>query len=147
MQLLHITASASFPYNTRLASALCFKNFIKRNWTDEDGNYKLQLDEVTTIKQELISLMISVPSGIQTQLGEAVSVIADSDFWERWNTLVDVSFYASIMCCFAADQLNSRRTSFPDFNRTTLLPTMVCFRLRTQSLSDGDPCSNRMSFI
>lgn len=91
LQLLQITASASYPYNTRLASALCFKNFIKRNWTDEDGNYKLQAEEVTTIKRELISLMISVPTGIQTQLGEAVSVIADSDFWERWDTLVDVS--------------------------------------------------------
>lgn len=33
--------------------------------------------------------MISVPAGIQTQLGEAISVIADSDFWERWDTLVD----------------------------------------------------------
>ena len=33
--------------------------------------------------------MISVPTGIQTQLGEAVSAIADSDFWERWDTLVD----------------------------------------------------------
>ena len=51
----------------------------------------MQQQEVTTIKQELISLMISVPPGIQTQLGEAVSVIADSDFWERWDTLVDVS--------------------------------------------------------
>ncbi|KAK1149856.1 importin-alpha export receptor [Aspergillus melleus] len=89
LQLLQITASAAYPYNTRLASALCFKNFIKWNWTDEDGNYKLQENEVTTIKRELISLMISVPTGIQTQLGEAVSVIADSDFWERWDTLVD----------------------------------------------------------
>ncbi|CAI7564362.1 hypothetical protein N7527_005345 [Penicillium freii] len=89
LQLLHITASETTPYNTRLASALCFKNFIKRNWTDEDGNYKLQQDEVNTLKRELISLMISVPSGIQSQLGEAVSVIADSDFWERWDTLVD----------------------------------------------------------
>ncbi|KAJ9301331.1 hypothetical protein DTO271G3_1466 [Paecilomyces variotii] len=89
LSLLQITASATYPYNTRLAAALCFKNFIKRNWTDEDGNYKLQLDEVATIKRELIALMISVPPGIQTQLGEAVSVIADSDFWERWDTLVD----------------------------------------------------------
>ncbi|QSS63234.1 chromosome segregation protein [Histoplasma capsulatum] len=87
--LLQLTATDSIPYNTRLASALCFKNFIKRNWTDEDGNYKLPLDEVATIKQELIALMISVPAGIQPQLGEAVSVIADSDFWERWDTLVD----------------------------------------------------------
>lgn len=35
--------------------------------------------------------MISVPAGIQSQLGEAVSAIADSDFWERWDTLVAVS--------------------------------------------------------
>lgn len=91
ISLLQITASESYPYNTRLASALFFKNFIKRNWTDEDGNYKLPQEVVGTIKQELINLMISVPQGIQTQLGEAVSVIADSDFWERWNTLVNVN--------------------------------------------------------
>ncbi|OJJ04701.1 hypothetical protein ASPVEDRAFT_31147 [Aspergillus versicolor CBS 583.65] len=89
ISLLQITASESYPYNTRLASALFFKNFIKRNWTDEDGNYKLPQEVVGTIKQELINLMISVPQGIQTQLGEAVSVIADSDFWERWDTLVN----------------------------------------------------------
>ena len=90
LQLLHITASQDVPYNTRLASALCFKNFIKRNWTDEDGTHILAQDEVETLKRELISLMISVPPGIQSQLGEAVSVIADSDFWENWDTLVDV---------------------------------------------------------
>lgn len=91
LQLLQITATESHPYNIRLASALCFKNFIKRNWTNEDGNYKLPQDEVSTIKRELINLMISVPAGIQSQLGEAVSAIADSDFWERWDTLVGVS--------------------------------------------------------
>ena len=87
--LLQITNSPNFSYNTRLASALFFKNFIKRNWTDVEGNYKLSLQDVTAIKSELIGLMISVPSGIQTQLGEAISAIADSDFWERWDTLVD----------------------------------------------------------
>jgi exportin-2 (importin alpha re-exporter) len=90
LSLLQITASASYPYNTRLSSALCFKNFIKRSWTDEDGHYKLPEEEVSTIKRELVSLMIAVPPGIQTQLGEAVSIIADSDFWERWDTLVEV---------------------------------------------------------
>ncbi len=47
-------------------------------------------DEVIAIKRELIGLMISVPIGIQSQLGDAISVIADSDFWQRWDTLVDV---------------------------------------------------------
>ncbi|KAL3448534.1 CAS/CSE protein [Aspergillus insuetus] len=89
ISLLQITASDSYPYNTRLASALFFKNFIKRSWTDEDGNYKLPLEVVAAIKQDLINLMISVPQGIQIQLGDAVSIIADSDFWERWDTLVN----------------------------------------------------------
>jgi exportin-2 (importin alpha re-exporter) len=68
---------------------LFFKNFVKRNWTDEDGNYKLPQQEVASIKSELIGLMVSVPSSIQSQLGEAISAIADSDFWQRWDTLVD----------------------------------------------------------
>ncbi|KAF2180236.1 Cse1-domain-containing protein [Zopfia rhizophila CBS 207.26] len=89
LALLRIVAANSLPPNIRLASALYFKNFVKRNWVDEDGNYKLPLDEVTAIKQELIGLMVAVPPNIQAQLGEAISAIADSDFWERWETLVD----------------------------------------------------------
>ncbi|OTA25494.1 hypothetical protein BTJ68_12383 [Hortaea werneckii EXF-2000] len=89
LALLQITAADSFPLQTRLASALFFKNFIKRNWTDEDGNHKLPQDEVSTIKSELIGLMVKVPPSIQAQLGDAISVIADSDFWQRWDTLVD----------------------------------------------------------
>lgn len=56
---------------------------------DEDGNYKLPQEEVASIKSELIGLMVSVPPSIQAQLGEAISAIADSDFWQRWDTLVD----------------------------------------------------------
>jgi len=47
--------------------------------------------DVATIKQELINLMISVEPNLQAQLGEAISIIAESDFWVRWDTLVDVS--------------------------------------------------------
>ncbi|KAI0194082.1 CAS/CSE protein [Xylaria flabelliformis] len=88
LQLLKIVATESFEQKIRLSGALCFKNFIRHNYVDEDRNYKLPLDEVNTIKQELIGLMISCPATIQTQLGEAISIIADSDFWDRWDTLV-----------------------------------------------------------
>lgn len=37
--------------------------------------------------------MISVPPALQSQLGETVGIIADSDFWEQWDTLVDVRIY------------------------------------------------------
>ena len=57
---------------------------------DEDGNHMLPANEVKIIKDQLLNLMISSPAGIQSQLGDAISVIAESDFWERWDTLVDV---------------------------------------------------------
>lgn len=47
-------------------------------------------DEVQEIKQRLIGLMISCPANVQSQLGEAISIIADSDFWRRWETLTQV---------------------------------------------------------
>lgn len=37
--------------------------------------------------------MIAPPANIQSQLGEAVSIIADSDFWERWDTLTQVAIF------------------------------------------------------
>ncbi|KJZ80577.1 hypothetical protein HIM_00427 [Hirsutella minnesotensis 3608] len=85
--LLNIVNSDSLPLNTRLSAALAFKNFIRYDYVDEEGNYKLPTDEVQAIKDRLIGLMISCPSSVQSQLGEAISVIADSDFWRRWDTL------------------------------------------------------------
>ncbi|PHH78008.1 hypothetical protein CDD82_3265 [Ophiocordyceps australis] len=85
--LLKIVSSESVPLNTRLSAALAFKNFIRSDYVDEEGNYKLPQDEVQTIKERLIGLMISCPHNIQSQLGEAISIIADSDFWRRWDTL------------------------------------------------------------
>ena len=89
LALLQIVATESFPGQSRLASALFFKNFLRRNWTDEDGNHTLPPEEVATIKSELIGLMVKVTPAIRRQLGDAISIIADSDFWEKWDTLVD----------------------------------------------------------
>jgi exportin-2 (importin alpha re-exporter) len=89
LTLLHLVASDSAPPTVRLSAALYFKNFVKRNWVDDEGNYLLPEEEVTAIKRELIGLMVSVPPNLQAQLGEAISVIANSDFWVRWDTLVD----------------------------------------------------------
>lgn len=94
LALLQIVGSDTFPQTSRLAAALYFKNFIRRAWVDEDGNHKLPQDEVNYIKREIVGLMISCPPNIQAQLGDAISVIADSDFWQKWETLVDV-------CCMS----------------------------------------------
>lgn len=47
--------------------------------------------DVAAVKQEIVGLMITAPPALQVQLGEAISIIAESDFWERWDTLIDVN--------------------------------------------------------
>ena len=89
LALLHIVSSDSYPDAVRLSSALAFKNFLRPNWADEFGNYRLPENEVAAIKSEIVGLMAAVPGKIRAQLGEAISIIADSDFWERWSTLMD----------------------------------------------------------
>lgn len=46
--------------------------------------------DVVAVKREIVGLMITAPQTLQVQLGEAISIIAESDFWERWDTLIDV---------------------------------------------------------
>lgn len=89
LTLLHVVASTNLPLPTRLAGALFFKNFIKRKWIDEDGNHMLPASNVELIKKEILPLMISLPNNLQIQIGEAISVIADSDFPSNWPSLLN----------------------------------------------------------
>lgn len=86
--VLQVVASSEFSMNIRLAGAVFFKNLIRRKWTDEDGNYKLPAEDVQSLKSEIVPLMISLPPNLQVQIGEAVSIMADSDFPDRWENLV-----------------------------------------------------------
>lgn len=88
LTLLHVVASSNLPTPTRLAGALFFKNFIKRKWIDEDGNHLLTPGNVELIKNEIVPLMITLPNNLQIQIGEAISVIADSDFPHAWPSLL-----------------------------------------------------------
>lgn len=88
LTLLHVVASSNLAISTRLAGALFFKNFIRRKWVDENGNHLLPNDQVELIKKEIIPLMISLPNNLQVQIGEAISLIADSDFPQRWPDLL-----------------------------------------------------------
>lgn len=86
--LLQVVANTSIPLDTRLAGSLFFKNLIKRKWTDADGNYMLAEQDVVAIKSNILDLMISSPPQPRKQLGEAISVIANSDFPDKWPDLV-----------------------------------------------------------
>lgn len=86
--MLHVVAAQNLEESTRLAAALFFKNFLKRKWVNSDGQHLLQPSTVKTVKDEVVGLMISLPERLQIQLGESVSIIADSDFPHNWEDLV-----------------------------------------------------------
>ncbi|KAG7194699.1 importin-alpha export receptor [Scheffersomyces spartinae] len=87
--LLHVIALTSINDSIRLAGALFFKNLIKRKWMDEDGNYLLSQDDICQIKLEILDVMIKLPHLLQVQIGEAISLIAESDFPHNWPNLID----------------------------------------------------------
>ncbi|ODV84031.1 hypothetical protein CANARDRAFT_9028 [[Candida] arabinofermentans NRRL YB-2248] len=87
--LLHVIATDSLSSSIRLAGSLYFKNLIKRKWIDETGSYKLHLEDVKVIKAEIVGLMIQLPDSLQVQIGESISLIAESEFPELWPELLD----------------------------------------------------------
>ncbi|KAG0677522.1 importin-alpha export receptor [Pichia californica] len=87
--LLHVVANSNTPISVRLAGALYFKNLVKRKWIDENGQYQISKQDVDMIKTEIVSLMIVLPDSLQIQIGEAISLIAESEFPDMWSGLID----------------------------------------------------------
>ncbi|KAH3660492.1 hypothetical protein OGAPHI_007078 [Ogataea philodendri] len=87
--LLHVVATSDLSIPVRLAGSLYFKNLIKRKWIDENGVYRLHTDDVQIVKTQIVALMIQLPDSLQVQIGEAVSLIAESEFPELWPDLID----------------------------------------------------------
>ncbi|KAG4306464.1 hypothetical protein PORY_000452 [Pneumocystis oryctolagi] len=99
--LLKIVASGEIDLPTRQAASLLFKNFIRKNWNvmkEEERGIKILEKDRVAIKKEIVSLMTSIPSILQLQLGESISIIAESDFPSLWDSLIDdlVSHLSSI---------------------------------------------------
>lgn len=89
VNLLHVIASTNLSNQTRLAGALFFKNLIRRKWINEDGEYLLPIEDINQVKLEIIDIMIKLPNNLQIQIGESISLIAESDFPNNWTNLID----------------------------------------------------------
>ncbi|XP_045505161.1 exportin-2 [Colias croceus] len=87
--LLHLVDKDSADLTIRVAAAVTFKNYIKRNWAvEEDGRDCIHASDRTTIKTLIVSLMLKSPEAIQRQFSDAVSIIGKSDFPEKWPGLI-----------------------------------------------------------
>jgi exportin-2 (importin alpha re-exporter) len=89
INLLHVVASRNLDASVRLAAGLFFKNLIKRKWINEDGVYLLPIEDIDKIKSEILDIMIQLPNNLQVQIGESISIIAESDFPHNWPNLID----------------------------------------------------------
>ncbi|XP_038218626.1 exportin-2 [Zerene cesonia] len=87
--LLHLIDKDSADLTIRVAAAVTFKNYIKRNWAvEEDGRDCIHASDRTAIKSLIVSLMLKSPEAIQRQFSDAVSIIGKSDFPEKWPGLI-----------------------------------------------------------
>ncbi|GME66545.1 unnamed protein product [Ambrosiozyma monospora] len=56
---------------------------------DEAGEYQINNVDAVSIKAQIVQLMIALPDSLQVQIGESISLIAESEFPELWPELLD----------------------------------------------------------
>lgn len=76
------------------AASVHFKNMVKHGWDESKDpqdrmGISISPQDRDTIKNNLVELMCTVPPQIQAQISESISLIAELDFPQRWNNLLD----------------------------------------------------------
>lgn len=72
----------------RVAAAVTFKNFVKRNWVCDGDVNKISEADRKAIKSTVIGLMLQSEEHIQRQLSDAISIIGREDFPAKWGSLL-----------------------------------------------------------
>jgi len=75
--------------NIKVAGAITFKNYVKRNWAvAEDSADKIHEADRNQVKTLIIDLMLKSPGPIQKQLSQAIAIIGQQDFPGKWQSLI-----------------------------------------------------------
>lgn len=77
----------------RIAGAIAFKNYIKRNW-GRPVEFPEELDRIhetdrDAIKRMIVPMMLKSPVAIQKQFSDAIQIIGKFDFPKKWPQLID----------------------------------------------------------
>uniref|UniRef100_T1HSJ8 Importin N-terminal domain-containing protein n=1 Tax=Rhodnius prolixus TaxID=13249 RepID=T1HSJ8_RHOPR len=87
--LLQLINSEAIELTIRVAGAVNFKNYVKRNWAvEEGGEDKIHEEDRVKVKALIVDSMLVAPALIQKQLSDAVSIIGKSDFPSKWPGLL-----------------------------------------------------------
>ena len=89
--LLQITDSSEVPAHIRQASAIAFKNLLKRHWRilDETVSPVISQQDRDYVKSVIVQLMLKTPEAVQRQLSDAISIIGLEDFPKKWPGLLE----------------------------------------------------------
>ncbi|KAI8868448.1 Cse1-domain-containing protein [Ramicandelaber brevisporus] len=75
--------------NIKLASALLFKNTVKECWEpSDDSTVTISEEERNEIRTHIVGLMVQSDAKIKRVLGEAIALMAASDYPNKWPNLV-----------------------------------------------------------
>ena len=93
LQLLQLIDNVAFPDAVRQGAAVFYKNTVKTAWDEskepeERKGIVISQQDRTMIKTNLVELMCTVPPQIQSQISEAISIIAEVDYPEKWDGLL-----------------------------------------------------------
>ncbi|CAK9858088.1 unnamed protein product [Sphagnum jensenii] len=91
--ILRLLSDPSVGEEVRQAAAVNFKNHVKYRWVTPDPDFPpplnpIQDPEKDQIKGLIVTLMLSTPPKIQSQLSEALSIMSQHDFPSKWQTLL-----------------------------------------------------------
>lgn len=105
--LLHLVHKPEVDMTIRVAGAIAFKNYIKRNWNvvrgclvkfskylifiikqEDEQPDRIHVTDRSAIKNLIVTLMLSSPESIQKQLSDAISIIGKTDFPMKWPELI-----------------------------------------------------------
>jgi exportin-2 (importin alpha re-exporter) len=104
--ILQLVKSDGVDMTVRQAGGVYFKNVVKKLWAGEevrvscgaeltDQETQITQEDKNAIKAQLVPVMIALgtptTARLQSQIGEALSMIAAQDFPENWEGLCDVS--------------------------------------------------------
>ncbi|VEU39368.1 unnamed protein product [Pseudo-nitzschia multistriata] len=162
LQLLQLVDNASANATIRQAAAVFYKNTVKTAWDEskdleERKNIVISQQDRVTIKTNLVELMCTVPPQIQAQISEAISIIAEVDYPEKWDDLLpklvakfnspDPSVVNGVLK--TADSIFRR---FCDVNRSDALYKVIIYtlnhiqepllKLLMQTATQADACAN-----
>lgn len=90
IELLHVINETNSPPHLRQQAAVQFKNLVRFSWCPAEDSEYMEINEAEKheIRTHVVQIMMSAPPKVRVQVSEALTIISDTDFPERWPTLL-----------------------------------------------------------